>query len=210
MALKRAEFKFQEFLLSPTDIGVSNSRLRYYCLTRKSKSFTFETETILKRLPLTNSMIESIIMCKTIEETINDVEPPKDNDYTPNLLSDDILLKRISVFDIKYPSSMTTNCFTKSYTRYVEGTGSVFCSVDEKQANEGFDEIKNASLPSEEQLIKLKSLKMRYFTPQEVAKLMSFSSKFTFPDDTTAKQCYRVLGNSINVAIVKNTIQNTV
>lgn len=203
-ALKRAGFEFQEFLLSPTEIGVPNSRLRYYCLARKSKPFTFKTETILERLP--NTIIESK-KCKTIEETLKDVEPPKGKDYAPYLLSDDILLKRVRILDIKYPSSRTTNCFTKAYTHYAEGTGSVLCPVAEKQANEMFDGIKKSTLLSEEQLIKLKSLKMRYFTPQEVAKLMSFPSVFTFPDEITAKQRYRVLGNSINIAIVGKLIE---
>lgn len=203
-ALQRAGFELQEFLLSPTEIGVPNSRLRYYCLARKSKPFTFKTETILERLP---STVNESKKCKTIEEALKDVEPPKDVDYTPFLLSDDILLKRLRVLDIKYPSSRTTNCFTKAYTHYAEGTGSIFCPVDEKQANTVFDEIKKSTLSSEGQLIKLKSLKMRYFTPQEVAKLMSFPSEFTFPDETTAKQRYRVLGNSINVAIVGKLIE---
>lgn len=203
-ALKRVGFEFQEFLLSPTEIGVPNSRLRYYCLARKSKPFTFKTEAILERLP---KSINEPKKCKTIEETLKDVEPPKDKDYTPYLLSDDILLKRVRVLDIKYPSSRTTNCFTKSYTHYAEGTGSVYCPVDGKEAVEVFNGMEKSTLPTEEQLIKLKSLKMRYFTPQEVAKLMNFPSEFTFPDNTIAKQRYRVLGNSINVAVVGKLIE---
>ncbi|KAK2718192.1 hypothetical protein QYM36_005495 [Artemia franciscana] len=39
--LQSSGFYTIEFLLSPTDFGVPNSRLRYYLLARKNKKFTF-------------------------------------------------------------------------------------------------------------------------------------------------------------------------
>lgn len=35
-ALKKCGFEFQEFLLSPSSIGIPNSRLRYYCTARRT------------------------------------------------------------------------------------------------------------------------------------------------------------------------------
>lgn len=34
-ALNSSQFTFQEFILSPTQVGVSNTRHRYYCLAKK-------------------------------------------------------------------------------------------------------------------------------------------------------------------------------
>ena len=54
----------------------------------------------------------------------------------------------------------------------------------------------------QEALELLRSLRLRYFTPREVANLMGFPESFTFPDTATIKQRYRTLGNSINVRLV--------
>ena len=37
-------FKFQEFLISPTHLGIPNSRLRYYLIARKGSEFGFQTK----------------------------------------------------------------------------------------------------------------------------------------------------------------------
>jgi tRNA (cytosine38-C5)-methyltransferase len=47
--LKTAGFFFQEFIISPTQIGVSNTRHRYYCIARKSEPFAFASEEIVSR-----------------------------------------------------------------------------------------------------------------------------------------------------------------
>lgn len=40
-ALQSAGFHFQEFIISPTQIGVANTRHRYYCIARKNEPFAF-------------------------------------------------------------------------------------------------------------------------------------------------------------------------
>ena len=56
----------------------------------------------------------------------------------------------------------------------------------------------------EERIKILKSLKLRYFTPFEVAKLMGFPNDFDFPSIYVSRPhlCFRVLGNSLNVTVV--------
>ena len=58
----------------------------------------------------------------------------------------------------------------------------------------------------EEKLAVLRTLKLRYFTPFEVAKLLGFptDTTFTFPTSHINKPIlsYRVLGNSLNVKVV--------
>jgi len=55
-----------------------------------------------------------------------------------------------------------------------------------------------------------RSLKMRYFTPREVARLMGFpeAPEFTFPDTCANILCYRLLGNSLNVTVVSTLLEH--
>ena len=50
----------------------------------------------------------------------------------------------------------------------------------------------------------LRELRLRYFTPDEVARLMGFDNSFSLPPDFRDNKlhCYRVLGNSLNVKVV--------
>lgn len=204
-ALNRSGFQYQEFLLSPTEIGVPNTRYRYYCLARRKSRFSFHCDTILERLPNTTCGIYDACSCPTIQTMLPNVDDD-DINYIEFRLADDILLKRAWLLDITYSTSTNTRCFTKAYTHYAEGTGSVHCPLGMKRLNDVFTTIQNESLSSEEKLNELKSLKLRYFTPTEIAKLMSFPDHFSFPSETTNRQRYRLLGNSINVSVVGKLI----
>ena len=48
----------------------------------------------------------------------------------------------------------------------------------------------------------VEALKLRYFSPREVANLMCFPDSFSIPADVTLRQSYKVLGNSLNVLVV--------
>lgn len=204
-ALKRSKFEHQEFILSPTEIGVPNTRYRYYCLARKTSRFPFQSDGILERLPF-----GSDDDAKTVEKsplTVQCVVDKSIEDFSAFALSDDVLLKRAWLLDIVHPTSTNTICFTKAYTHYTEGTGSVYCPHSRKQLNKVFESTKTDAMTADEKLAALKKLELRYFTPTEVAKLMSFPDEFTFPAETTNRQRYRVLGNSINVALVGKLVK---
>jgi len=51
------------------------------------------------------------------------------------------------------------------------------------------------------------ALGLRYFTPREIANLHSFPPEFSFPDSTTLRQRYALLGNSLSVAVVADLVQ---
>lgn len=53
----------------------------------------------------------------------------------------------------------------------------------------------------------LKELKLRFFSPKEVANLMCFPAKFQFPADMSIRQCYKLLGNSLNVLVVAELLR---
>lgn len=41
-------FHYQEFIISPTQIGVANTRHRYYCIARKDRPFSFSSPEIVR------------------------------------------------------------------------------------------------------------------------------------------------------------------
>ncbi|PON57910.1 C-5 cytosine methyltransferase [Parasponia andersonii] len=97
-----------------------------------------------------------------------------------------------SAMDIVYPDSHRCCCFTKSYYRYVKGTGSLLATVlPEKRG-------KTSSL---------KEQGLRYFTPREVANLHSFPEVFHFPQHISLRQRYALLGNSLSIAVVAPLLQ---
>ncbi|NWH69731.1 TRDMT methyltransferase, partial [Piaya cayana] len=114
------------------------------------------------------------------------------------------LLRYAFLLDIVKPTCRRSTCFTKGYGHYVEGTGSVLQTAVDVQLESVFKGIEE--LPEEEKLMKLSTLKLRYFTPREIANLHGFPPEFGFPDKVSIKQCYRLLGNSLNVHVVAKLI----
>lgn len=120
-----------------------------------------------------------------------------------HLLPDDILEKRFQVLDICTIDSINSMCVTKSYSRYMEGTGSVFTSMTRDELNQKISRIEE----SNGDIALKKALKLRFFTSSEVSRLMSFPTNFSFPDTVNEKQRYKLLGNSINVKVVSELIK---
>jgi tRNA (cytosine38-C5)-methyltransferase len=116
------------------------------------------------------------------------------------------LASRFGVLDICTEESENSMCFTKAYSRYLEGTGSVFTRHSKVDLENSLKKIQISMDPEEIMDLK-KSLELRFFSPQEVARLMCFPDKFSFPKNVTEKQKYRLLGNSINVKVVSHLIK---
>ncbi|XP_071804841.1 tRNA (cytosine(38)-C(5))-methyltransferase-like [Asterias amurensis] len=119
------------------------------------------------------------------------------------LLQDKLLMRFARIIDVVTCQDCNTRCFTKAYGHYVEGTGSM---LQVNSSLKGTTLLKNCSqdvkMISAEYLKELKYLKLRYFTPREIANLHHFPQTFEFPDGLSRKQEYRVLGNSLNVHVV--------
>ncbi|XP_077101254.1 tRNA (cytosine(38)-C(5))-methyltransferase [Siphateles boraxobius] len=238
--LRECDYIFQEYLISPTSLGIPNSRLRYFLIAKRPPgSFAFPTSAeILEGLPMSESLDSlavphdhptpseserektgAIIFKLETEqelekkrnqdkqETVQRLQDflQKEEDIDQYLLPPKTLLRYALLMDIVQPSSRRSVCFTKGYGHYVEGTGSVLqCCVDVELESV----FKSLELLSEEDKLKqLLQLKLRYFTPREIANLMGFPADFTFPKQISIKQQYRVLGNSLNVHVVSHLIR---
>ncbi|KAM3842805.1 tRNA (cytosine(38)-C(5))-methyltransferase, partial [Diretmus argenteus] len=248
--LKDCGYTFQEMMVSPTSVGIPNSRLRYFLIAKTSpEGFSFQTSSqILEGFPWSAEKDASDpstvpdpsapTTCQQEEEeeeeevrVLYKVETAKDarrklsqnSDLSVRQIGDFLelkveeeemelyllppktLLRYALVMDIVRPTCRRSICFTKGYGHYAKGTGSVLQSCIETEMESVFKGLEQHS--EEEQLRRLSTLKLRYFTPREIANLMGFPQSFTFPQQISTKQQYRVLGNSLNVVMVARLIQ---
>lgn len=128
-----------------------------------------------------------------------------DIDMNSYFLPPKSLLRYALLLDIVKPTSRRSMCFTKGYGRYIEGTGSVLQTSEDVQIENIYKSL--TSLSPEEKIMKLLMLKLRFFTPKEIANLLGFPPEFGFPEKITVKQRYRLLGNSLNVHVVAKLIK---
>lgn len=217
--LERCGYTWRELILSPCQFGIPNSRHRYYLLAKKKNlKFCFQQASLesdlspeLSRLlPKSEHTLlaeksgkinsKSGRICYTIDNILEDTVGSK------YLVPLELLRKRAWVLDIRTPESNGSCCFTKGYGHYAEGTGSVYCPFSDETIRLKYDEATNYEDNSEKKAQILSELKLRFFSPREVCRLMCFPESFDFPKHTTDKQKYRLLGNSINVHVVSRLI----
>ncbi|KAK7500490.1 hypothetical protein BaRGS_00008397 [Batillaria attramentaria] len=137
------------------------------------------------------------------------LETAGSDDYFNQFLLSDKELRMFVVMDIVHRSFRKSACFTKRYGHYVEGAGSLLQMTDDTKVVQEASEFKSTAVEhknrqdwGEEELAILRQLRLRYFTPREVANLLCFPQEFTFPSEFSTIQCHRVLGNSLNVHVV--------
>jgi tRNA (cytosine38-C5)-methyltransferase len=96
------------------------------------------------------------------------------------------------------------SCFTHSYGRYIKGTGSILY--------EDYD-LKSELLSPEERDFQedwtkgYDVSKLRYFSGSELARIFGFSDNFSFPSDCTARQQWKLIGNSLNVRVASRLVE---
>nr|SVE81464.1 EOG090X0A4V [Daphnia magna] len=200
-ALKSCGFYFREFLLSPVSLQIPNSRNRYYLIAKKFTNFAFGTETdIMTAFPSNSCDITIPVGQKTLEPYLE--KNFADEELARYLLPAKTLMKYWRILDVRQRSDISSCCFTKAYTHYAEGTGSVL----QHDSNESFQE-KFADFEKDGNVAHLEPLQLRYFTPREIANLMGFPAHFSFPENTSLRTRYRLLGNSLNVLVVSSLLK---
>ncbi|KAM5235782.1 tRNA (cytosine(38)-C(5))-methyltransferase isoform 2-T2 [Ctenodactylus gundi] len=244
--MENCGFQYQEFLLSPTSLGIPNSRLRYFLIAKlQSEPLPFRApDQVLMEFPKAEfehsekyataagsqtaarkkepatchgrstqcSGKDNILFKLETAEEI-DRKHQQDSDLSVQMLKDFLeddvdmnqyflppksLLRYALLLDIVKPTC-------RSYGSYIEGTGSVLQTAEDVEIESVYKSLTH--LQEEEKVAKLSMLKLRYFTPKEIANLLGFPSQFGFPEKITMKQCYRLLGNSLNVHVVAKLIK---
>lgn len=250
--IENCGFQYQEFLLSPTSLGIPNSRLRYFLVAKRQyeplpfqapgqvlmefpkiqseypQKYAIDTKQKSEEKEIQPNICFDGTQCSGKDtvlfklETAEEIERKRqqDNDTSVQMLKDfledDIdmnqyflppksLLRYALLLDIVRPTCRRSTCFTKGYGSYIEGTGSVLQTTEDVQIENIYKSLPN--LPQEEKITTLSMLKLRYFTPREIANLLGFPPEFGFPEKITLKQRYRLLGNSLNVHVVSKLIK---
>ncbi|EPZ34169.1 S-adenosyl-L-methionine-dependent methyltransferase [Rozella allomycis CSF55] len=194
--LKDLNYNISEYIINPKDsLNIPNSRNRYYLLARLNK--TFDNEILQTNLPESKLKMEYSAFVR--DYLLKNV--PQECEITLSTKC-----KRGSLFDIVDLNSTSTMCFTKNYTKYAEGTGSVLKTSDQDIAAI-FENHCVRKCEGDENCC-LKQVGLRYFAPKEIANLMGFPDWFDFPASTTMKEQYRMIGNSINVSVVSSLIKH--
>ncbi|XP_035210068.1 tRNA (cytosine-5-)-methyltransferase-like isoform X2 [Stegodyphus dumicola] len=215
--LKKSGYRYQEFLLSPKDFGIPNSRLRYYIIAKQQQlPFSFDcVQQVLFKMP--KEAYSWTAVCEKCCQQQYSASIPRcsvghfleekpEEYFSSFLISDDALLKHWTVFDMVNKSGTNSCCFTKAYRHYAQGTGSVLFSVEDSEVSDILSRVTSTNV-SEDKLALLKKLQLRYFTPKEIANIMCFPKQFDFPEDVTIRQRYKALGNSLNVFVAACVIQ---
>ncbi|XP_029482504.1 tRNA (cytosine(38)-C(5))-methyltransferase isoform X1 [Oncorhynchus nerka] len=247
--LKECGYNYQELMVSPTSLGMPNSRLRYFMIAKAPPgSFSFHTTSEIQEgfpqpadevllepsspispSPTSTAYQEEVhkedeggILYKleraqdaerkssqnrdqSLRQISVYLEDQGEGEMEQYLLPTKTLLRYALLMDIVRPTCRRSVCFTKGYGHYVEGTGSVLQSCMETDMEAAFKSPERLS--DEEKLNQLSRLKLRYFSPREIANLMGFPKHFTVPKNISTKQQYRVLGNSLNVHVVARLIE---
>ncbi|XP_016871290.1 tRNA (cytosine(38)-C(5))-methyltransferase isoform X6 [Homo sapiens] len=231
--IENCGFQYQEFLLSPTSLGIPNSRLRYFLIAKlQSEPLPFQAPgQVLMEFPKIESVhpqkyamdVENKIQEKNVEpnisfdgsiqcsgkdailfklETAEEIhrKNQQDSDLSVKMLKDFLeddtdvnqyllppksLLRYALLLDIVQPTCRRSVCFTKGYGSYIEGTGSVLQTAEDVQVENIYKSLTNLS--QEEQITKLLILKLRYFTPKEIANLLGFPPEFDEQSDILLK-----------------------
>ncbi|KAJ1984415.1 hypothetical protein H4R34_000678 [Dimargaris verticillata] len=177
-------YDIEEFIINPNQLGVPNSRSRYYLLPLGQTPAESSSET--HTCPAPQTLEQYLGPTLTDQALLTDYRVPTD-----------LLSKRLKVMDVVHFDSTGSCCFTKGYSHYAEGTGSIL--------HMGYKPLGDQSPALNV------TYDYRYFTEYEIAQLMGFPlTKFRFPDTITRKQRYRLLGNSLNVTVVAHLLRHLI
>ena len=212
--LQSHRYHSQQYLLSPIQFGIPNSRLRYYLIASQQENAPFASsiqtqigkfdrlhDKLRRQFPVKASpeqdtssatgtlhtdpiseqcsLSSDILVDRDHIMAINDFLVTDEN--SPYELDDEQHKRGAHVTDIVSGNAQRSFCFTKSYGKYFEGTGS---------------------------LLSTSSGRLRFFTPKEIANIHCFPLNYRFPDQITSRQAYALLGNSLNVFVVAVLLEN--
>ncbi|KAL4065771.1 S-adenosyl-L-methionine-dependent methyltransferase [Scleroderma yunnanense] len=209
--LGRLRYDVAEFILNPLQFGVPNSRSRYYLLAKlfplKFTGLGDVPRKILDHIPLHSTMP---VIPQSLRHYLDG--PLNDETRATFRIQDRILKKWGRLFDIVLPSGTRSCCFTRGYTQLVERAGSILQTNEQLDTTKVFDEFLAAQASGDEDAVRiLDCLDLRYFTPTELLRLFHFvdpdhSFDFVWPPGVSLKSKYRLIGNSVNVEVVRRLL----
>lgn len=194
-ALTSLGFGIQAWHLTPTQIGVPNHRPRYYEIAVRHGPHRPD--------PVDAWPVPAVSSLTPISDFLVD-------DHGDLALTEATLSKSAAwCLDVVRPAStQPASCFTRSYGRFVRGTGSVLYVGDESLESLGIHRVHPAdrTFRREWRSDALQPGHLRYFAPMEIANLLGFPRHFSFPASTSTRNQWAALGNSLHVPAAKAVI----
>ncbi|CAF0849674.1 unnamed protein product [Adineta ricciae] len=210
--LQSNHYSYEQYLLSPIQFGIPNSRLRYYLIAKQQDQLNTNASVLQTRISNFDRLLTKLHeqfpskcggsydknslhrndqitdQCSHSSEILIDSNQSMlindflvSNENSEFELDDKQLKRGLHVCDIITCHAKRSFCFTKSYGKYFEGTGSLFRTETDR---------------------------IRYFTPKEIANLHCFPQGYHFPEEITNRQAYALLGNSLNVFVIGVLLEN--
>ena len=90
-----------------------------------------------------------------------------------------------------------SSCFTKSYGKLFIGAGSVLITDNKLESN--YKDFFTNNFRD----LSYFNRKIRYFSPDEILKFLGFGTIFSFPLNYSSKSKFKLLGNSLNINVIK-------
>ncbi len=148
-----------------------------------------------ERVPPPTGEAEDAGACAPLSDFL---EPSGDDEALAALAVGDHVLERYgAAMDLVGRHSRRSCCFTKNYSRFVKGAGSVLA--------EGLPA--GAAPPAVKDLAALRPLRLRFFAPAEIARLHGFAGELAFPPGVGRKKQFELLGNSLSVTVVTHLLR---
>jgi len=205
-ALVSAGYAVEQFILSPIQFDIPNSRLRYYLLATLDSGGSGSVAATVRLLPdrckpLADSSTSRTCASRTIAEFLD-----------PDLVTADWLLpekvvgKHSAVLDVITAQFQRSCCFTAGYSKRYKGAGSVLRTVAVTEAEEPAVASAIKAGVSAQYTESHANMQLRWLSPREVLNLHCFGPEFKFPANLSRKQQYKLIGNSINVRCVERLL----
>ena len=194
-------FATREVWASPSHFGVPNQRTRYFMLARRLGAFAAappEIERLLldaaavqaaceggERVPPPTGEAEDAGACAPLSDFLEPSSAGGDEALAALAVGDHVLERYGAAMDLVGRHSRRSCCFTKNYSRFVKGAGSVLA--------EGLPA--GAAPPAVKDLAALRPLRLRFFAPAEIARLHGFGAgELAFRARDWAEEAVRAAG----------------
>lgn len=208
--LERKGYSLYGYLLNPLYLGFPNSRLRFFLVAVLDGK---KNEFMIRCNDLSYPEFDRLDLVNWHQKIIRDFLCPHHDTECGLEVPESLLAKPASfAFDIVSKQSKQCLCFTRSYKKYINGTGSVLINLDHSVVQSMVTETDEKQRPKFGNLKSMTELEgsLRYFCPLEAARLNGFNVNddiapwsLRFNDACRGNiQYYRAVGNSLNPHVV--------
>eukprot|EP00977_Amphora_coffeiformis_P020763 scaffold8471_cov184-Amphora_coffeaeformis.AAC.8 len=196
-------YSWMDGMLSPIEMGIPNHRKRYYALCEKSDRFFARDQTSPESLPSGKDSLKDCLQLEDIPVRNLSAFVSHDIDCHDLIIPDSVFEKEWAK-ELPVVSHLDTHshCFTGAYSRQLHrSTGSLLLMEPDRK-----DSVKNRTIDRSNMMQYCG--KLRRFSIHELLKLFGFPESFSFPKDVDPNYKYKLVGNSVNVSVVKELVRH--